>query len=143
MDKRILLGCLSGAALLLLFAFLTNLFDLDTRQAVDTGLGPIPLIDVLAAAVSMFLGGALARDARFRWIAPALIALLWVLTVSAVVSMALPDSPPAMRSIGAAFKYNALAMVLSLIAAFAGALLGERFGRRRFAELGRDGLMRR
>ncbi|ROU09041.1 hypothetical protein [Lysobacter enzymogenes] len=129
--------------MLLLFGLLTKLFGLDARQAIDTGIGPLPLIDILAALVSMFLGGALARHALFRWIALALMSAMWALTLFAVVSMALPDSPPPMRSIGAALKYNALAIALTLAAAFAGALLGERFGRKRFGALGRDGLMRR
>ncbi|SDZ18579.1 hypothetical protein SAMN04487939_12123 [Lysobacter sp. yr284] len=143
MDKRILLGCLGGAGMLLLFGLLTKLFGLDARQAVDTGIGPLPLIDVLAALVSMFLGGALARHAHFRWIALLLLGAMWALTLFTVVSMALPDSPPPMRSLGGALKYNALAIALTLAAAFAGALLGERFGRKRFGALGRDGLMRR
>ncbi|QWP77979.1 hypothetical protein J5226_06120 [Lysobacter sp. K5869] len=129
--------------MLLLFAILTKLFGLDARQALDTGIGPLPLIDVLAALVSMFLGGALARNAWFRWIAIALMAAMWALTLFTVVSMALPDSPPPMRSIGAALKFNALAIALTLIAAFGGALLGERFGLKRAGALGRDGLMRR
>ncbi|WP_091804813.1 hypothetical protein PRJ39_23910 [Lysobacter enzymogenes] len=129
--------------MLLLFGLLTKLFGLDARQAVDTGIGPLPLIDVLAALVSMFLGGALARHAHFRWIALLLLGAMWALTLFTVVSMALPDSPPPMRSLGGALKYNALAIALTLAAAFAGALLGERFGRKRFGALGRDGLMRR
>lgn len=143
MDKRILLGCLGGAGLLLLFAFLTKLFGLDARQAIDTGIGPLPLIDVFAALASMFLGGALARHPHFRWIAPLLIAAMWALTLFTVVSMALPDSPPPMRSMGAALKFNALAIALTLTAAFGGAVLGERFGLKRAGVLGRDGLMRR
>ncbi|MEI2432659.1 MULTISPECIES: hypothetical protein [Lysobacter] len=129
--------------MLLLFGLLTKLFGLDARQAIDTGIGPLPLIDILAALVSMFLGGALARHARFRWIALLLPSAMWALTLFAVVAMAQPDSPPPMRSIGAALKYNALAIALTLAAAFAGALLGERFGRKRFGALGSDGLMRR
>ena len=143
MDKRMLLGCLGGAGMLLLFALLTKLFGLDARQAINTGLGPLPLIDVLAAFVAMFLGGALARHPLFRWIALLLMAAMWALTLFTVVSMALPDSPPPMRSMGAALKFNALAIALTLAAAFAGALLGERFGQKRAGALGRDGLMRR
>ncbi|QQP94578.1 hypothetical protein [Lysobacter enzymogenes] len=129
--------------MLLLFALLTKLFGLDARQAIDTGVGPLPVIDVFAALVAMFLGGALARHAWFRWIAVLLMTAMWALTLYTVVSMALPDSPPPMRSIGGALKFNALAIVLTLAAAFAGALLGERFGLKRAGALGRDGLMRR
>lgn len=129
--------------MLLLFSILTKLFGLDARQAINTGIGPLPLIDVFAALVSMFLGGALARNAWFRWIAILLMGAMWTLTLFAVVSMALPDSPPPMRSMGAALKFNALAIALTLAAAFGGALLGERFGLKRAGTLGRDGLMRR
>lgn len=130
MDKRILLGCLSAAAVLLLFAIATRLFGLDARQAIDTGIGPIPLIDVFAALIAMAAGGAIARHAQFRWVALLLMVAMWALTLFTIVSMALPDSPPPMRSIAGALKYNALAIVLTLAAAFAGALLGERLARR-------------
>ncbi|MGO4259859.1 hypothetical protein [Lysobacter sp. TAB13] len=131
MDKRILLGCLSAAGMLLLFGICTKLFGLDARQAINTGFGPIPAIDVFAALVAMGLGGAIARHAHFRWVALLLMVAMWTLTLFTVVSMALPDSPLPMRSMAGALKYNAVAIVLTLAAAFGGALLGERLARRR------------
>ena len=132
MNKRVLNGCLGAAGLLLLFAMVTKLSGLDARQMIETGAGAIPLLDILAALVAMGVGGAIARHANFRWIALLLMVAMWSLTLFAVVSMALPDSPPPMRSVFGALRYNAIAIVATVIAAFAGAVLGERLGLRRF-----------
>ncbi|MEH6421655.1 hypothetical protein [Pseudomonas sp. CGJS7] len=141
MDKRILLGCLSAAAMLLLFGIFTKLFGLDSSQAIDTGAGAIPLIDVFAALIAMGVGGAIAQSAHFRWIALLLMVLMWALTLFAVVSMALPDSPLPMRTMVGALKFNAVAIILTLTAAFAGALIGQRLGARYGQR--RDGLSMR
>lgn len=130
MDKRILLGCLSAAGMLLLFGIFTKYLGLDSRQAIQTGLGAIPLIDVFAALIAMGIGGAIARHAHFRWVALLLMVAMWSLTLFTIVSMAMPDSPLPMRTMAGALRYNALAIVLSLTAAFGGALLGERVMRR-------------
>lgn len=132
MNKRVLNGCLGAAGLLLLFAMVTKLSGLDARQMIETGAGAIPLLDILAALVAMGAGGAIARHANFRWIALLLMVAMWSLTLFAVVSMALPDSPPPMRTVFGALRYNAIAIVATVIAAFAGAVLGERLGLRRF-----------
>ncbi|MBX9401365.1 hypothetical protein K4L06_08555 [Lysobacter sp. BMK333-48F3] len=132
MNKRVLNGCLGAAGLLLLFAMVTKLSGLDARQMIETGAGAIPLLDILAALVAMGVGGAIARHANFRWIALLLMVAMWSLTLFAVVSMALPDSPPPMRTVFGALRYNAIAIVATVIAAFAGAVLGERLGLRRF-----------
>lgn len=130
MDKRILLGCLSAAGMLLLFGIATKFLGLDARQAIQTGIGAIPLIDVFAALVAMGVGGAVARHAQFRWVALLLMVAMWSLTLFTIVSIAMPDSPLPMRTVAGALRYNALAIVLSLAAAFVGALLGERLMRR-------------
>lgn len=130
MDKRILLGCLSAAGMLLLFGIATKFLGLDARQAIQTGIGAIPLIDVFAALIAMGVGGAVARHAQFRWVALLLMVAMWSLTLFAIVSIAMPDSPLPMRTVSGALRYNALAIVLSLAAAFVGALLGERLMRR-------------
>ncbi|MEI2457043.1 MULTISPECIES: hypothetical protein [Lysobacter] len=132
MNKRVLNGCLGAAGLLLLFAMVTKLSGLDARQMIETGAGAIPLLDIAAALVAMGVGGAIARHAQFRWIALLLMVAMWTLTLFAVVSMALPDSPPPMRSMFGALRYNAIAIVLTVVAAFVGAVLGERLGRGRF-----------
>lgn len=130
MDKRILLGCLSAAGMLLLFGIFTKFLGLDARQAVQTGFGAIPVIDVFGALVAMGIGGAVARHAQFRWVALLLMVVMWSLTLFTIVSIAMPDSPLPMRTVAGALRYNALAIVLSLAAAFAGAVLGERLMRR-------------
>ena len=117
--------------MLLLFGLFTKVLGLDARQAIDTAAGPIPLVDIFAALIAMSVGGAIARHAHFRWVALLLMVAMWTLSLFTIVSMALPDSPLPMRSMVGALKYNAVAIVLSLTAAFAGALLGERFVRSR------------
>ena len=99
MDKRILLGCLSAAGVLLFFGIFIKFLGLDARQAIETGAGAIPLLDVFGALIAMGVGGAIARHAHFRWIALLLMVAMWVLTLSMIVSMALPDSPLPMRSL--------------------------------------------
>ena len=86
MDKRILLGCLSAAGMLLLFGIATKFLGLDARQAIQTGIGAIPLIDVFAALVAMGVGGAVARHAQFRWVALLLMVAMWSLTLFTIVS---------------------------------------------------------
>ncbi|MFQ6313894.1 hypothetical protein [Lysobacter capsici] len=78
----------------------------------------------------MGIGGAIARHAHFRWVALLLMVAMWSLTLFTIVSMAMPDSPLPMRTMAGALRYNALAIVLSLTAAFGGALMGERIMRR-------------
>jgi len=131
MDKRILLGCLSAAGVLLFFGIFIKFLGLDASQAIETGAGAIPLLDVAGALIAMGVGGAIARHAHFRWIALLLMVEMWVLTLWTIVSMALPDSPLPMRSLAGALRYNALAIVLTVVAAFAGAILGERIAQRR------------
>ncbi len=136
MDKRILQGSLCAAAVLLLCGFFTKLFGLDPIQAIETGIGAIPLIDVLAALLAMAVGAAIARHPQFRWAALLLMVLLWALTLATIVSLANPDSPEPMRTLVGALRYNAVAIVLSLAAAFGGALLGERIARRQGHSIG-------
>ncbi|GAA5066608.1 hypothetical protein [Lysobacter panacisoli] len=116
MKNRILWGCVAALGLLTLFALLTFVFHTRLNQALMTPLGELPLLDLFGVLVAMTVGGAIAGP-RFRWIAVALISAVWLLSVF-VLSRA-----PNLSMVGVV-KYNLLAIVLNLVLAWGGAILG-------------------
>ena len=126
MSKRALLGCIAALATMLLFDLLLSLSGWQLDLPLETGLGGIPLGSLLVTFGAMLLGGWIARR-RFRWIALGLVAALWL---AVIVALLLIAQPP-MDSLPMVLKYNALAIGLSLAAAWFGAMLGERLGERR------------
>jgi hypothetical protein len=118
MDKRILLGCIAAVGALTLFAMVTFTFGANVNQSLTTPLGQLPLLDLLGVLVAMTLGGAIAGP-RFRWIAVALTAAVWLLSVAALSRV------PNLSMVGA-LKYNLLATALNLALAWFGAMLGPR-----------------
>lgn len=130
MGTRTLLGCIAALAVLLAFGLLTTLLGPRVNQAIDTGLGSIALVDLLATFVAMLAGGWIARR-NFRWIAVALNAISWLAILAVLLLAADATSPPPMRSLSTLLGYNALAIVLSLALAWLGAALGERLAGRR------------
>ncbi|MGH8085972.1 MAG: hypothetical protein ACREPV_11945 [Lysobacter sp.] len=126
MSKRALLGCIAALATMLLFDLLISVSGWQLDLPLETGLGGIPIGSLLVTFGAMLLGGWIARR-RFRWIALGLAAALWL---AVVVALLLIAQPP-MDSLPMVLKYNALAIGLSLAAAWFGALLGERLGERR------------
>ena len=125
MSKRVLLGCIAALATMLLFDLLISLSGRQLDLPLETGLGSIPLGGLLVTFGAMLLGGWIARR-RFRWIALGLAAALWL----AVVTLLMIAQPP-MDSLATVLKHNALAIALSLAAAWCGAVIGERLGHRR------------
>ncbi len=128
MNKRILLGCIAALATMLVFDLLITVSGWQLDVPLETGVGGIPFGSLLVTFGAMLLGGWIARR-RFRWIALGLTAALWLLVV---VTLLLIAEPP-MDSLGTVLQYNALAIGLSLAAAWFGAMLGERLGERRIA----------
>lgn len=130
MGTRTLLGCIAALAVLLAFGLLASLLGPRVNQAIDTGLGSVALVDLLATFVAMLAGGWVARR-NFRRIAVALNAISWVAILSVLLLAADATSPPPMQSLPALLQYNALAIVLSLALAWLGAAWGERLANRR------------
>lgn len=126
MDKRILLGCIAALAVLVGVSLLTQLFGSQLSWSLQTPLGVLPVADVIGTALAMGAGGWVARNRRFRWLALALMAAVWIATLAVLGAAAGPTSPEPMRSLPAMLQYNALAIVLTLAAAWTGAWLGER-----------------
>lgn len=129
MGTRTLLGCIAALATLLAFGLLGTLVGPRVNQAIDTGLGSIALIDLLATFVAMLAGGWIARRG-FGWIAVALNAISWIAILTVLLVSADATSPPPMQSLPALLQYNALAIMLSLALAWLGAVLGERLSAR-------------
>jgi uncharacterized membrane protein YphA (DoxX/SURF4 family) len=123
MNKRTLWGCIAAMGLLLVFAGLTYVFDANLNRSLMTPLGELPLFD-LAGVLTATVAGGVVAGTRFRWFAVALMALLWVATL-----VVLADAHAG--SWATALKYNALAILLTLAVAWAGAALGERWAARR------------
>ncbi|MGQ4660588.1 hypothetical protein [Lysobacter sp. F6437] len=128
MSKRVLLGCIAALATMLVFDLLISLSGWQLDLPLETGFGSIPLGSLVVTFGAMLLGGWIARR-RFRWIALGLAGALWL----AVVATLLMIAEPPMDSLAMVLKHNALAIVLSLAAAWCGAMLGERLGERPIA----------
>lgn len=129
MDKRILLGCIAALATMLGIDLLMQVsgwkFDLPLR----TPLGTILVGPLAVTVVAMALGGWIAQR-RFRRVAVALSALVWIATIVATLAIALPTAAGASMSLPGIVKFNALAIVLGLAASWLGAMLGERVAAR-------------
>ena len=120
MNKRILWGCIAALGLLMLSALITMGLDARFNLALMTPLGQLPLLDLAAVLMATAAGGTIA-GARFPWIAVALSAMVWALTVITLATA--PDI-----SLSMVLKFNALAIVLTLGLAWLGAYLGARHG---------------
>lgn len=126
MDKRILLGCIAALAVLVVVSLLTQLFGAQLSWSLQTPLGVLPVADIVGTLLAMGAGGWVARNRRFRWLALGLMAAVWLAALAVLGTAAGPSSPEPMRSVPAMLQYNALAIVLTLVAAWFGAWLGER-----------------
>lgn len=129
MDKRILVGCIAALGTMLGFDLLAQAsggkFDLPMR----TPLGAILIGHLAVTFVAMTLGGWIARR-RFRWIAVALGAIVWATTLVVLMAIAPPVGVGATMSLPVIIKVNALAIALSLLLSWLGAMLGERLAAR-------------
>lgn len=127
MDKRILVGCIAALGTMLGVDLLAQVSGWRLDLPVRTVLGIVPVGSIVATLVAMALGGWIARR-RFHWIAVALTAAVWVATIVALVALAPPTA--ASMSLPGIVKFNALAIVLGLLASWLGARLGERLAMR-------------
>jgi hypothetical protein len=124
-SKRVLLGCIAALGTMLVFELAVTLSGRALDLPLQSALGSIPVGTLLVTFGAMLLGGWIARR-RFRWVALGLTAALWLTVVATLVAVA----EPPMDSPGAVLRFNAAAIALSLVAAWCGALAGERLGAR-------------
>jgi hypothetical protein len=124
--QRRLLG--AAVAVLLLFALTTVLFLLRPAPvAWSTPLGVVEPLELLAVALSMGAGGAIARHG-FRGWAVALVVIAGVASAAAAYGYA----PTTMTRVGDWLLRNtALQLLLSALVAWGAAHAGERFAARR------------
>lgn len=130
MDKRILVGCIAALGTMLGFDLLAQVSGWRLDLPISTPLGTLPIGNLVITFVAMAVGGWIARH-RFRWIAVALTALVWVTTIIALVAITPPTSVGATMSLPGIVQFNALAIVLALLASWLGAMFGEQLAARR------------
>ncbi|MFD0739871.1 hypothetical protein ACFQZQ_11310 [Lysobacter koreensis] len=128
MDQRILYGCIAALGVMLGFDLLTRASGVELDLPVSTPLGSIATGGVLVTFAAMTLGAWIARR-DFRWVALALNAVLWVMVIAVLHSVAMPTDANA--SLSAILKFSGLGIVLSLAASWLGAMLGQRLAARR------------
>ena len=125
LDRRVL-AC--AVAMLVLLALTGAIFL--TRRSLGGWMTPIGLVaplDLLAVAVAMGVGGAVARQGFVRW-AVLLVVLVGLTSAIAAYGYA----PPTQSGVIAWLARNtALQLVLSALVAGGAALAGERLGARR------------
>lgn len=132
MDTGLLKGALAALVTLLLLSMGQALLpDLTWR----TGAGLFAPVDYLAVFVAMLAGGFVARQRRFRWVAPGLYLLAWVATMLALLSVPAAPGTAGVRTPTALVGMHALPVAIGLLIAFAGALAGERLAGRRGARV--------
>ncbi|KRA16789.1 hypothetical protein ASE43_18720 [Lysobacter sp. Root983] len=126
------MGCIAALSVLLLGGLAAQLAGANSEggQILHTPLGRVPVGDVLMVLLAMTVGGAIARR-KFRAVAVLMVLIVWLSILTVLVAMIAPDSPPPMASLPAMLKYNGAAIVLSLLAAWLGATIGETLANRR------------
>ena len=132
MDQRILVASIAALGALLGFDLLTQLSGGQLDLPLRTPLGAIGIGTLVITFAAMTLGGWIAGR-RFRWIAVALGAAVWAATIAVLVAITPSTGAAATMSLPGILKFNALAIVLSLLASWLGAVLGERLAARRHA----------
>ena len=129
MDKRTLWGCLAALAALLGIDLLTQLSGWKLDGPLRTPFGMVFIGGVITTFAAMALGGWVARR-KFRWIALALCLIVWIATIAMLHAVVRPDGAVTAMSLKGILKFNALAISLSLVASWLGAMFGERLAAR-------------
>lgn len=128
MHKRTLIACLAALGAWLVFDLITRFSGIPLDLPVQTPVGWISIGGLLVTFAAMAWGGWIAQRG-FGWIALALTALVWLAAIATLWATAQPAS--ATSSLPGILEYHAVAIALSLAAAWAGALVGERLAARR------------
>lgn len=123
--ERLLLATLAALAALLVVNAALRYAPLPIAAA---GASPrVSWAEVAGVLLAMALGGAIARDRRFRWIALAIVAATGALTVALAYLVPAPDGMPPLTTV---LRDVAPGVGLGLLAAGLGAWTGERLGPR-------------
>lgn len=128
--KRLLGGALAALLVMIAASLVVQMFAVQLGREIASPLGPVPLADLASVLLAMAAGGAVARSPRFRAVAVALQALVWA-AIIATLYLAHDGSPVSSLPLSTVLRHNAAALLLSLLAAGAGAWLGERLALRR------------
>ena len=129
---RLLAAALVALVVMIAASLLVQVVGAPLAREVATPIGALPITDVLTAFIAMAAGGLLARSARFRVVAVALQAVVWMSIVGALY-LAPGGTAASPLPLGAVLRHNALAFAASLVAAGLGAWAGERLARQRAA----------
>ena len=129
MDKRILVGCIVALGTMLGFDLMAQVSGWRLDLPLRTPLGTLLVGNLAITFAAMMLGGWIAQR-RFRWVAVGLSAIVWIATIVATLAIAPPTAAGASMSLPGIVKFNALAIVLGLLASWLGALIGERLAAR-------------
>lgn len=125
-DTRLLTG---AVAALLGLTLLTAVQIVVPDLSWKTPAGLIAPLDLAGVFAAMLLGGFIARQRRFRWLAPALqlVAVVCTLATYVLFDTGAHDAARDPRNV---VRLNALPALLTLLLAFAGAIVGERLAMR-------------
>lgn len=132
--KRLLGGALVALVVMVAASLVVQLFAVQLNREMGSPLGPVPVADISSVLIAMTAGGAVACSRAFRWIAVVLQVLVWAAIV-ATLYLAHDGPPVSTLPLATMLRHNALALVLSLLAAGFGAWIGERLALRRLSTM--------
>lgn len=118
--KRLLVATLAAMGTLWLLGFLASLAGLGNTAMNAPVVNQIDPVNLLTTTLAMGVGGYL-DGKRFIGIALAIMVLLWLAIVLTLYQIAKPVQPDALSHI---LAYNRMQIVMSLLAASAGAAIG-------------------
>jgi hypothetical protein len=118
--KRLLVATLAALGTLWLLGFLVSLIGLAGVAVTSPVLNQTDPVSLLVTTLAMGVGGYL-DGKRFIGVAPALMVLLWFAIVLALYQITKPMQPDGLPHL---LAYNRMQIVMSLLAAGAGAAIG-------------------
>ena len=118
--KRLLVATLAAMGTLWLLGFLVSLAGLGGTAVNAPVVNQVDPVNLLTTTLAMGVGGYL-DGKRFIGIALAIMVMLWLAIVLSLYQIAKPVQPDALSHI---LAYNRMQIVMSLLAAGAGAAIG-------------------
>lgn len=118
--KRLLVATLAAMGTLWLLGFLVSLAGLGSTTTNLPMVNQIDPVNLLTTTLAMCVGGYL-DGKRFIGVALAIIVMLWFAIVLTLYQIARPVQPDALSHI---LAYNRMHILMSLLAAGAGAAIG-------------------
>ena len=118
--RQLLVATLAAMGTLWLLGFLVSLAGLGSTAVNAPVVNQIDPVNLLTTTLAMGVGGYL-DGKRFIGVAPAIMVMLWFAIVLVLYQIAKPVQPDALPHI---LAYNRVQIVMSLLAACAGAAIG-------------------